>query len=206
MWIVKLGGSLAGDPLLPDWLDMLSDCGRGRVVIVPGGGPFADRVREAQQHWEFDDAAAHRMSILAMEQYGHMLVGLCPALTPAAAPSRLFAVLKGAGVAVWLPSLMLADAEAVPQNWSITSDSLAAWLAQQISAQALVLVKSCPVPQQADSTELARLGIVDPAFPEFTRRGCFASYVMSPDDGPRLRQMLLESNPGRLHHAEDLFH
>jgi aspartokinase-like uncharacterized kinase len=196
MWIVKLGGSLAADPLLRDWLDMLADCGRGRVVIVPGGGPFADRVREAQQHWDFDDGAAHRMAILAMEQYGHMLVGLCPALTPATGTEQLFAVLKGAGVAVWLPSAMLGAGDAVPQDWSVSSDSLAAWLAQQLSAQALVLVKSCSVPADgASSEELARLGVVDTAFPEFVRRGCFASFVLERTQPDRLRQMLLEWNP-----------
>jgi 5-(aminomethyl)-3-furanmethanol phosphate kinase len=196
MWIVKLGGSLAADPLLRDWLDMLSDCGRGRVVIVPGGGPFADRVREAQQHWDFDDGAAHRMAILAMDQYGQMLVALCPALTPAASPDQLFAVLKEAGVAVWLPSAMLGAGDAVPQDWSVTSDSLAAWLAQQISAQALVLVKSCAVPADgASSEELADLGVVDPSFPEFARRGCFANFILNRTQPARLRQMLLEWNP-----------
>jgi aspartokinase-like uncharacterized kinase len=195
MWIVKLGGSLAADPLLVDWLNMLADCGRGRLVVVPGGGPFAERVREAQQHWDFDDAAAHRMAILAMEQYAHMLAALCPALTPAATRHRIFAVLKGAGVAVWLPSGMLGAAgDAVPQDWTVTSDSLAAWLAQQLSAQALVLVKSCGVPA-GGADDLARLGVVDSAFPEFVRRGCFASFVLDRTQPEQLGRMLNEWNP-----------
>ena len=196
MWIVKLGGSLAADPLLKDWLEMLADCGRGRVIVVPGGGPFTDRVREAQVHWGFDDWAAHRMAILAMEQYGMMLAALCPALAPAASQDTLYAVLKRAGVAVWLPYAMLSADAGIEEDWSVTSDSLAAWLAQRINAQYLVLVKSCELPLGETGTEeLAQLGIVDAAFPQFVRRGCFAAFLLNKAEPHRLRRMLIEGSP-----------
>jgi hypothetical protein len=59
-----------------------------------------------------------------------------------------------------------------------------------------VLVKSCAVPADgASSEELADLGVVDPSFPEFARRGCFASFVLNCTQPARLRQLLLEWNP-----------
>ena len=51
MWVVKLGGSLNADPLLPEWLDLLGQLGGGRVTIVCGGGSFADEVRRAHPDW-----------------------------------------------------------------------------------------------------------------------------------------------------------
>ena len=45
MWVVKIGGSLSHDPMLRKWLVELCEVGGGRVVIVPGGGDFADKVR-----------------------------------------------------------------------------------------------------------------------------------------------------------------
>jgi aspartokinase-like uncharacterized kinase len=45
MWVVKLGGSLLGSPELPRWLDTLVKISDGKVLIVPGGGMFADAVR-----------------------------------------------------------------------------------------------------------------------------------------------------------------
>ena len=63
--VVKLGGSFAGSVELPAWLDALARCA-GRVVVVPGGGPFAEAVRAAQPKMRFDDHAAHRMAVLAM--------------------------------------------------------------------------------------------------------------------------------------------
>ena len=58
MWVVKIGGSLASDELLACWLDSLSCYGGGEVVIVPGGGPFAEQARISQQFWHIDDSAA----------------------------------------------------------------------------------------------------------------------------------------------------
>ncbi len=48
LWVVKIGGSLAGSPALAAWLGVLGHCRRPRIVIAPGGGPFADQVEEPQ--------------------------------------------------------------------------------------------------------------------------------------------------------------
>ena len=53
-WVVKLGGSLYDSRHLPCWLDALSKTG---AIVVPGGGGFADRVRQAQVRWRFGDKA-----------------------------------------------------------------------------------------------------------------------------------------------------
>jgi 5-(aminomethyl)-3-furanmethanol phosphate kinase len=63
--VIKLGGSFSADPMLKLWLDTIVEHGNGKVVIVPGGGPYADEVRAAQRCWHFDDAIAHRMALLA---------------------------------------------------------------------------------------------------------------------------------------------
>ncbi len=83
--IVKLGGSLARSERLTAWLDSLAEAA-GEVVVVPGGGPFAERVREMQQRWRFDDPTAHHLALLAMEQFGRMLAVLRPGLAPADSP------------------------------------------------------------------------------------------------------------------------
>ena len=106
MWLVKLGGSLSYDPCIRTWLEALSTVGGGRVIIVPGGGPFADLVRDAQQHWEFDDEAAHRMALHAMQQNALLLAALCPALMPVESESDMRIVLSRGRTALWLPLAM----------------------------------------------------------------------------------------------------
>lgn len=170
LWIVKLGGSLARSPALPAWLDAIAT-GGGMLVVVPGGGPFADEVRAMQRRWAFSDATAHRMALLAMEKYGLMLASLQPRLRSAASRSEIARVLKDDGVPVWLPTRMAVGRPDIPESWDVTSDSLAAWLAVQLRADGLVLVKSVPVAEGSAIDDLVRLGTVDPLLPEFLRRG-----------------------------------
>ncbi len=46
---------------------ILSEEGAGKVVIVSGGGPFADQVRDAQKRWKFNDQQAHQIALHAMD-------------------------------------------------------------------------------------------------------------------------------------------
>ncbi|HET9699922.1 MAG TPA: aspartate kinase [Burkholderiales bacterium] len=181
MWVVKLGGSLASDPaLLQRWLETLARDGAGKVVIVPGGGPFADLVRESQSRLRFSDSTAHRMAILAMEQFGLTLAALSPGITPAESEDRIRESLQQGRVPIWLPGTMTLGNPEIPENWDVTSDSLAAWLARRLDADKLILVKSCPVPEgRVSTTELRRLGIVDAAFPDFMRDAGFPALALS---------------------------
>lgn len=196
MWVVKLGGSLAAANLLEDWLDLLRRHGAGRVVIVPGGGPFADQVRSAQDHWRFDDPVAHHMALLAMEQFALMLTGLRPDLVPVRSARAIQVALRGAGIPVWLPAAMLEHHPDVAQSWDVTSDSLAAWLAAQMGAQRLILVKSCARPMlEASVNELSRQGILDAAFPAFNARGRHRLCLLDKHDLLPMRDMLLDADP-----------
>lgn len=142
MWVVKLGGSLLGAPELANWLETLVKFSDGKVVIVPGGGLFANAVREAQQITNMSDALAHQLALLAMDQYGLLLTGLNPALVTARSELEISERGWQHRAIVWLPSKMVLADDTIPKNWEITSDSLSAWLANKLGAEQLILVKS----------------------------------------------------------------
>lgn len=166
MWVVKLGGSLYDSPRLRDWLEVLCDA-RDPVAIVPGGGPFADQVREAQARWGFDGPTAHRMALRAMDQFGDLLCGLRPGLPAASRVDDLAGILRRSPAVVWQPAVC--DPPVEP-SWRITSDSLAAWLASTLGASGLALVKSA-APRSAargySAPELERL--LDEGFDGYRR-------------------------------------
>lgn len=165
--VVKLGGSLAASAHLPRLLAQLARL--PNLVIAPGGGPFADAVRRAQQERGFDDAAAHDMALRAMAQFGRMLATQA-GFRAAWGADRLAAELARShkqAPLVWLPD-PAADAPEVERSWRITGDSLALWLAHRLGARRLVLLKSCPIPA-TDLPGLAAEGIVDELFPRMAQ-------------------------------------
>ena len=176
MWVLKLGGSLLGSSELAHWLELVVKYGDGKVVIVPGGGLFANSVREAQQISNASDAVAHELALLAMDQFGILLAGMNAGL--ATASSELEIAERGwqhRGI-VWLPSKMVLADDSIPKNWEVTSDSLSAWLANKIGAEQLILVKSKPLlTYQAEApTPLQNLvddELIDLQFLAFIGRG-----------------------------------
>mgnify|MGYP003401695513 CR=1 FL=1 len=191
LWVIKLGGSLFENPLLHDWLSAISEHGKGRAVVVGGGGQFADAVRMAQKQTGFDDVTAHRMALMAMDQSAVMLAGLNPHFVPAKNTNQIDALLNAKQIPIWLPSEMALAGKDIPASWDITSDSLAAWLAFEINATGLVLVKSCDVPpSEAALEKLVQQGVVDPLFPMYAGRGSFRTVLLSGDEHARLDKIL----------------
>ena len=167
MWVVKLGGSLHDAPALRHWLERLASLPGPPRVVVPGGGPFADAVRALQPALGVGELAAHRMAILAMQQFGLALQALEPRLSLAETEPEL----RSATAAVWLPWRLAGRAPALAASWDVTSDSIACWLATRLDARELVLVKSAAIAQGRDTErQLAEPGLVDPAFAHYRRR------------------------------------
>jgi 5-(aminomethyl)-3-furanmethanol phosphate kinase len=180
--VVKLGGSLAASADLRAWLDAIASCA-GHVVIVPGGGPFADAVRVAQSKMRFDDHAAHRMAVLAMEQFGCALASLHERFKIAASVAAIHRVLRAREVPVWAPAKMVFGATGIPESWDVTSDSLAAWLAGKIDAQRVMLVKKVAIGKEPVSLEdLVSRGVVDRAFPWFLRESGAVAGILGAAD------------------------
>jgi 5-(aminomethyl)-3-furanmethanol phosphate kinase len=171
MWVVKLGGSLLGTPELKLWLEMLARQGDGRIVIAPGGGVFADLVRSTQTAGGYDDASAHRMALLAMEQYALVMKSLQPDLVIASSELEIAERSWQHRAMLWMPSHMALADDGIPMNWDVTSDSLAAWLCGKIGAERLVLVKhAANAGQPAPIERLVEEGVLDAAFPVFAAR------------------------------------
>ena len=134
-------------------------------MLVPGGGPFADQVRHQQAHWKFDDATAHDMALHAMDQFGLMLCALQSGLRPVRSLAELDEVLRHKQVAVWLPTAMLLGNSVLPASWDVTSDAIAAWLARQMGAYHLLLIKHhSSLLEGASLDQLQVAGIVDRVF------------------------------------------
>jgi aspartokinase-like uncharacterized kinase len=122
--VVKVGGSLFDrvNPLIEIFLEADRP-----VLIVPGGGRFADLVRDLG----VSGTPGHWMAIAGMEQFGWYIASHgVPPVSSIAPP---------AGVEVLLPYSALRETDPLPHTWGVTSDTIAAWVAQRLETELLLL-------------------------------------------------------------------
>ena len=187
--IVKFGGSLAQTPHCAAWLEVLA-AWRGPLIVVPGGGPFADAVRAAQAAMGFDDAVAHRMALLAMEQFavalaahamGFALAASRDELDSAFAPdenSRLAAGKNGAGRAGGAAELG-------------HDLGFARGLARRgLWRRRLLLIKSRDPEPPVSVKALAEDKIVDPLFPHYAAQSRAEVWLAGPASLPGAASIL----------------
>lgn len=161
--VVKLGGSSAASASLAEWLAAI-EASTQPLVLVPGGGPFADCVRTNQQALSFSDDAAHAMALLAMEQFGYVLLDKAKRLTETHSEAEIRLAFAQGCIPVWFPRDMALSDRNLPASWDITSDSLAAWLAAALGAETLLLIKQTDDFAFSDTPEtLTASGVVDAA-------------------------------------------
>lgn len=129
MDIVKVGGSL-----LENARKVMGTLIAYDVLIVPGGGVFADTVRSIQRKTGLGENAAHKMAILAMDQYG-LFLSDCSGL-PA------FSSIRDAQTpGVILPSVLLNSKDPFAPSWDVTSDTIACHIAKILGAERFIILK-----------------------------------------------------------------
>jgi aspartokinase-like uncharacterized kinase len=140
--VIKVGGSLAEHPAtLRALCNRLSEIAKKHcIVVVPGGGKFADVVREFDQRYALSADVSHRMAILAMDQFGLLLSQIIPnsCATYLLSDTVQFSEIRVAPI--FLPSRLMFQEDPLEHSWSVTSDSIAAYVASRLNAEKVILV------------------------------------------------------------------
>ncbi len=208
--VVKVGGSLAMYPQsLRALLKKIVQLSRmGGMVVVPGGGEFADVVRAVDKRFSLSNVASHRMALLAMDQYGLMLSDLQAEFQATAELADVERCFASGKVPVFLPSKHLFSVDALENSWRVTSDSIALYVADQLHASKLVLATdvdgiytSDPHKDQyanllsqttpADLSMLTQRTSVDAAFSQLLMQWPVDCYVVNGLFSERLEAVLL---------------
>ena len=173
--VIKVGGSLQKSIKLNELCIQLGRIGENhRILIIPGGGIFADAVRACEREFNLGQDNAHWMAILAMNQYGYMLSSLIPESVCTENITEAQRCVDSFKPVIFLPYRFIKNKDPLPHSWDVTSDSIAAWIAEYFEAERLVLVKSTDMSaeggnehdyrQPVDIERLKGKDIVDPMF------------------------------------------
>ena len=141
--VIKVGGSIAEHPeALKTLCKKLSEIAKKhRLLIVPGGGEFADVVRGIEKRFVTSAFVSHKMAVLAMDQFGLLLSELIPKAIAIASLEKAKDYWKSETTPVFLPSKMMFREEPLEASWNVTSDSIAAFVALRVKADMAILAK-----------------------------------------------------------------
>ena len=205
--VYKIGGSLLGLPDLLPRLELVLQLRDTRPVLVVGGGKAADLVREWDRMHALDAATAHWLAIRAMGLNERLLEAVLPGAVVVASQAEADAAwdegrvpivsafcglgggeLEG-GSSPRADARRLAtgavDVARLPASWDVTSDSIAAFLTVDWSADELVLIKSREKPT-GGLAEAVAAGAVDGYFQTAAAAVQRIAWVNLRDANPRI--------------------
>jgi aspartokinase-like uncharacterized kinase len=183
--VIKAGGSLF------DWPDLIPTLDRFLAlfrlpVVVSGGGPAADLVRNVDKTHGLGAESAHWLAIRAMELNGRWLGGLLNGFKSQLRkedpghdelPYDLAGCRRewGAGRVPVIDAWTFCRADdrrvgALSHDWSVTSDSIAARVAEYFEAEDLWLLKSADGARGTTLREAALRGLIDSTVPVIAER------------------------------------
>lgn len=155
--VLKIGGATCRDvTALPVALRATGHLAqRSPLLVVPGGGEFADQVRMAQLARGLSDETAHWMAILAMDQMAYLIADLLERARIIKSRAEVRAAHAAGAIPVLAPHDWMRAVDALPHSWDVTSDSIAAYVAGELGAGELILLKA---------VDRSLEELVDPAF------------------------------------------
>ena len=175
-----------------------------RLLVVPGGGPFADAVRDCDSRYGLTGSASHWMAILAMDQFGCLLSDLIPRSEPARDVDGARQIALSGRVPVLMPFDLLQRADSLPHSWMVTSDSISARVAEWFQAPRLVLLKPVDgppgglgpsggeggLPDMVTLEQLARWEGVDPYLGTILDGSGLDLWIVNGNEPDRLKELL----------------
>lgn len=170
--VYKLGGSLLD---LPDWAARLRRLWGERPVderrlLVVGGGPATDLVRQWDRRFSLGEAISHRLALGALRLTEQLAAEQFLGFRSLFRTAEMLEMAPGESAIVSAePFLKLLSKErAIPECWEFTTDSIAGCVATVTGADELVLLKSGFPKSGTTPAEWVADGFVDPCFPEWS--------------------------------------
>jgi len=136
--IIKLGGSLIekGRDIIRFLREYVDEKEKApTIILIPGGGPFAEVVRNVSADLSISEETAHWMAVLAMHQYGLLLangeIGI-------ALVESMKEIDGAEPIRILLPYEVLKADDCLPHTWDVTSDTIAAFVANKIGEKTFI--------------------------------------------------------------------
>jgi aspartokinase-like uncharacterized kinase len=168
MWIVKIGGSWLKNPKLPSLLSFLQKFANQKIVLVVGGGVFAETVRDVYKSNKMTEVTGHVLAMKATEIFAYYLKSINPDIL---ITYKITNFIKES-LNLWLPTEKLSFEKKFEKNWESTSDSIATWLYSNTNSKGVVFIKSLSFAneEQQKLRDLQKKNIMDLNVKKYVKR------------------------------------
>ncbi|MFB0560954.1 MAG: hypothetical protein ACETWM_07055 [Candidatus Lokiarchaeia archaeon] len=207
-FILKIGGSLSKNKsTLKKLFNELAKLSKiHKLLVIPGGGHFADKVRRIYHKFNISEDVAHWSAIFAMDQMGFFFSDFHPNIRIVDEIEK--AKQTGHGmIPVLIPAKMMLDNDPLPHCWDITSDSIAAYIAHITGTKKVLILtdvdgvytsdpkyrRKAKLIHEISAEELAEKDIctsVDKIFPNLVSRYGLECIVLNGKHPERVSQAL----------------
>ncbi|MHA1208030.1 MAG: amino acid kinase family protein [Candidatus Freyarchaeota archaeon] len=140
-FILKVGGSLSKNKsaLKKLFKELAKLSETHKMLVIPGGGHFADEVRKIHDKFNISEDVSHWMAVFAMDQMGFFFSDLSP--KNIVVDNLEDAAQMGPGlVPILIPAKMMLDNDPLPHSWDVTSDSIAAYIAHITGTKKILIL------------------------------------------------------------------
>lgn len=111
-----------------------------KIVIIPGGGSFANFIRKIYSELQFTEETAHWMGIISMNYNGLEISKKFPNLQVIDNYENLKKSSKT--FCIFLPYEFIKENDKLPHSWDVTSDSISLLIAKELELNKCFLIKN----------------------------------------------------------------
>jgi aspartokinase-like uncharacterized kinase len=110
-----------------------------KIILIPGGGSFANFIRKIYSELKFTEEIAHWMGIISMNYNGLELNKKFPNLPVIENINNLKE--NENLFCIFLPYEFLKENDKLPHSWNVTSDSISLFIAKELGLNECILIK-----------------------------------------------------------------
>ena len=186
------------------WIKFIANHFKGRAIIIPGGGLFANHIRTIQKDYNLENDIAHDMALYSMSQMGLLISSIDRInLHFCSTKHEISKVIEDDKVPIIGSfDFLKTRIGSSNKNWSITSDSIALLISEELQLNTLLIVKSCLCSfvdskialNQIKVNKLVSLGILDASFSVNFQNSRTKVYLFFRDQLPNAYDTVLTSS------------
>ena len=141
-WVIKLGGSLFPDNAIK-LCEAIKDLNNSipipiKILIVCGGGIFANKIRDYDKNLQFSNTANHKSAILCMDIIGTLLADKVDGFEAVKSIENAKIVIDQGRIPVFIPSDIMECQDPLEHSWRVSSDSISLYLSNLLKAKLLI--------------------------------------------------------------------